>query len=79
MILSPPTRLVRLSCGEEEGKLIWPATEIVTFQLKMIATAKSHKKHENLQKKEMKDKQSQTVGDVQLDNAQKHAKQIETK
>lgn len=45
----------------------------------MIAIAKSHKKHENLQKKEMKDKQSQTVGDVQLDNAQKRAKQIETK
>lgn len=78
MILSPPTRLVCLSCGEE-GKWIWPATEIVTFQLKMIAIAKSHKKHENLQKKEMKGKQSQTVGDVQLDNAQKHAKQIETK
>lgn len=51
MILSPPTRLVCLLCVGEEGKLIWPATEIVTFQLKMIAIAKSHKKHENLQKK----------------------------
>lgn len=60
MILSPPTRLVCLSCGEEEGKLIWPATEIVTFQLKMIAIAKSHKKHENLQKKR---NERQTIAD----------------
>lgn len=43
------------------GKLIWAASEIVTFQLKMIAVAKSHKKkHKETQKKEMKDKQSQT-------------------
>lgn len=40
--------------------MIWPATEIVTFQLKMIAIAKSHKKHENLQKKR---NERQTIAD----------------